>query len=224
MRTIANSANSYRSKLRILLILYFFSEEIKGEKENKSYIKQFKSEVRIQKIDFLIRYPDYLAAELLELIELEKVDRDTDEIKEVIISIFEENEPVIRREDMLRYFFGAYEDIDDIIAFLISVNFIDYTSKRSIDGRIFEKVYYLTDFGIDKIENEILLNLEKAKWYKKRCELIRKYFGNLSGTEFKIRQYEHSEYRNTPLNEYINGIQEEVSKKFFEIFGEELVQ
>jgi hypothetical protein len=224
MRTIANSANSYRSKLRILLILYFFSEEIKGEKENKSYIKQFKSEVRIQKIDFLIRYPDYLAAELLELIELEKVDRDTDEIKEVIISIFEENEPVIRREDMLRYFFGAYEDIDDIIAFLISVNFIDYTSKRSIDGRIFEKVYYLTDFGIDKIENEILLNLEKAKWYKKRCELIRKYFGNLSGTELKVRQYEHSEYRNTPLNEYINGIQEEVSKKFFKIFGEELVQ
>lgn len=68
---------------------------------------------------------------------------------------------------MLRYFFGAYEDIDDIIAFLMSVNFIDYTSKRSIDGRIFEKVYYLTDFGIDKIENEILVNLEKVKWYKK---------------------------------------------------------
>lgn len=124
---------------------------------------------------------------------------------------------------MLRYFFGAYEDIDDIIAFLMSVNFIDYTSKRSIDGRIFEKVYYLTDFGIDKIENEILVNLEKVKWYKKRCELIRKYFGNLSGTELKIRQYEHPEYKSTPLNEYIIGIQEEVKAKFFKIFGEELI-
>lgn len=97
MRTITDSANSYRSKLRILLILYFFSEEIKGEKEKKSHIKQFKSEVRIQKIDFLIRYPDYLAAELLELIELGKDDKDVDEIKNVIVSIFKENEPELRR-------------------------------------------------------------------------------------------------------------------------------
>lgn len=217
-------ANSYRSKLRILLILYYFSEDIKGGKEKQTHIKQFKSEVRIQKIDFLIRYPDYLAAELLELIETSKIDLDIEEIKATIISIFKYNEPEIRREDMLRFFFGAYEDIDDIIAFLISVNFIEYTSKRSIDGRIFEKVYYLTDFGVEKIEKDILINLENAFWYKQRCELIRKYFGNLSGTELKIRQYEHQEYRNTPLNQYINGIQEEVKEKFYKIFGEELIK
>ncbi|QOR65101.1 hypothetical protein IM538_14805 [Cytobacillus suaedae] len=218
--------NSYRSRLRILLILYYFSEEIEDVgKENISYRKKFKSEVRIQKIDFLIRYPDYLAAELLWLIESGEVNSEIqkNEIKSIIINIFRDNEPEIKREDMLRFFFGAYEDIDDIIAFLVSVGFIEYTSKRSSIGRIYEKVYYLTNLGCEKIENEILTNLEKASWYKKRCEIIKVYFGSLTGSELKVRQYEHKEYKSTPLNEYIIGIQFEVVEKFRDIFNEELV-
>jgi hypothetical protein len=213
----------YRDKLRILLILYFFSKKVENEEEvNAGYNRVFKSEVRIQKIDFLIRYPDYLSFELLSLLDDPSFSGSRDEIKETVRSIFNTQEPEIRRNDMLRYFFGAYEDIDDIIAFFVSIGFIVYRSSKSVDGRIFDKIYYLTNQAITKIENEILVTLEKAKWYKDRCELIKKYFGDLSGTELKVRQYEYEEYRTTPINEYIKGIQHKVKDMFLETFGEVL--
>lgn len=215
--------NSYRSRLRILLILYFFSEELDSDAEYRpEYEKVFKSEVKIQKIDFLVRYPDYLASELLYLIESNNPKANKDEIKDIIIDIFNNQEPELRRDEMLRFFFGAFEDIDDIIAFLVSKNFIKYESKRSSDGRIFDKLYYLSSFGVRKIEDEILTNLEKANWYKERCKIIHKYFGDLTGSELKFRQYQHEEYKNTPLNQYINGIDEEVKNKFLDVYGEEL--
>ncbi len=215
--------NSYRSRLRILLILYFFSEDIELDSDLRpEFIKVFKSEVKIQKIDFLIRYPDYLASELLFLLENSNSQTVKIEIKSLVRDIFRSKEPELRKEEMLRFFFGAYEDIDDIIAFLVSRNFIKYESKRSIDGRVFDKAYYLTSFGINKIENEILTSLDKANWYIERCKLIQNFFGDLSGSELKFRQYQHEEYKNTPLNRFINGIEEEVKNKFSEIYGEEL--
>ncbi|GIN07584.1 hypothetical protein J1TS1_17290 [Shouchella clausii] len=214
---------SYRDRLRILLVIYFFSQNInEDEKEKPYYQKEFKSEVRIQKIDFLIRYPDYLAYELLDLLQYPEFEENKEDVKANVKEIFGNNEPDIRREDMLRFFYGAYEDIDHIIAFLVSIGFIEYTSKRNLAGRVFEKVYYLTEYGVNKIEREILNGLEKAKWYESRCHLIKKYFGDLSGTELKVRQYEHEEYRTTALNQYIKGIQENVKRKYQGIFGEEI--
>ena len=215
--------NSYRDKLRILLILYFFSEKIiQDESTDKNLAKIFKSEVRIQKIDFLIRYPDYLAYELLDLLNKAEFAHLKQEVKEQVKRIFNSNEPEIRREEMLRYFFGAYEEIDHIIAFFISTGFVVYKSKKNMVGREFNKLYYLTNYGVNKIDTEILKKLDKAKWYEERCGLIKKYFGDLTGTELKVRQYEHEQYRNTPINKYIKGIQEEVKSKFHELFGEEL--
>ncbi|PLR99044.1 hypothetical protein [Bacillus sp. T33-2] len=201
--------NTYRDKLRILLILYFFSENISEYSEfHPEYVKVFKSEVKIQKIDFLIRYPDYLANELLNLIEEKEVGKE--KIKQHVKDIFSSEEPELRREDMLRYFFGAYEELDYIISFLVSFGFIKFESRRNISGRIFDKLYYLSQYGVDKIEKEILIDLEKANWYQQRMLLIKEYFGDLSGTELKIRQYEYEQYRTTPINQYIQGIQKEV--------------
>ncbi|MFS3927303.1 hypothetical protein ACL9SP_01425 [Priestia flexa] len=215
--------NSYRDKLRILLILYFFSEEItQNESQDADHAKIFKSEVRIQKIDFLIRYPDYLAYELLGLLNKPEFAHLKEDIKEQVKRIFKSNEPEIRREEMLRYFFGAYEEIDHIIAFFISTGFVVYKSKKNTLGREFDKLYYLTKYGVNKIDTEILRKLNKAEWYEERCQLIKKYFGDLTGTELKVRQYEHEQYRNTPINKYIKGIQKEVKSKFYEFFGEEL--
>ncbi|MFE8091041.1 hypothetical protein [Bacillus toyonensis] len=214
---------SYRDKLRILLILYFFSDEI-DEKEdmNPTYVRVFKSEVRIQKIDFLIRYPDYLSFELLNLLENDKVSYSKNDIKNHVKNIFNSNEPDFRRDEMHRYFFGAYEEIDHIILFLEAYGFIKYKSRKNVSGKIFDKIYYLTEFGVDKIEHGILKNSNKVNWYRDRCVLIKTYFGDLSGSELKVRQYEHKEYRTTPINEYIKGIQEGVKSKYFEIFKEEL--
>ena len=53
--------------------------------------------------------------------------------------------------------------------------------------------------------------------------MIHKYFGDLSGNELKVRQYQIQKYRDTPLNQYIESIEEETKDMYFEIYGENLV-
>ena len=207
----------YRDRLRILLILYFFSEDYRNE-DTPELVKVLYSEVKIQKIDFLIRYPDYFCYELIK----EQTSLNKDEIKDIIRDIFHSKEPEIRREEMLRYIYGAYEDIDNIISFWISTNFINYKCKVNTIGKYYDKAYYITKKGKDKIEKDILNNMEGSQWYIRRCQLIKKYFYDMSGTELKERQYKHPEYKNTNIGCYISEIGEKVRKIYFEEYGEVL--
>ncbi|OLS37739.1 hypothetical protein [Bacillus sp. MRMR6] len=208
----------YKDRIRIFLILYIFSEELSG-KDLLLYKRVFKSEVRIQKIDFLLRNPDYLSYELLLFAAEGKFDRN--EVKEIVKEIFDTKEPIIRRLEMERFFFGAYEDIDDVISFLKSIDFIDFKSKRSIDLKTIDKHYYITEFSHNKFENS-LKKLPSIQWYIKRCILIKQYFGDLNGNQLKVLQYQITEYRDASYKEYISDIQSDVKKLFSEMYGEEL--
>lgn len=209
---------AYKDRLRIFLILYFFSENYSSP-DNAAYKKIFKSEVRIQKIDFLIRNPDYLAYELL--VEAKKTPVKKDEIKSIVKGIFQKGEPQFRRLDMERFFFGAYEDIDDVIAFLKSIDFIGFSSKKSTDLKTIEKSYYITDFALNKVSTA-LASLPSLQWYVDRCELIKTYFGNLTGSQLKVAQYEINEYRNTSFKEFIGDISETVKSEYYVLYNETL--
>ncbi|MED4355055.1 hypothetical protein P9265_22555 [Schinkia azotoformans] len=208
----------YKDRIRIFLILYFFSEKFTDD-NFPNFKKVFKSEVKIQKIDFLLRNPDYFSYELLLFVKEGKFDKNG--IKLIIEEIFNTQEPSIRRLEMERFFFGAYEDIDDVVSFLKSVDFIDFTSRRSVNLKTIDKQYFITEYAIKKFEDS-LENLPSIQWYIKRCKLIKKYFGDLSGTQLKVLQYEVDEYRNTSYKEYISDIQHKVKKIFSEVYGEDL--
>ena len=138
----------YQSRIRILLILYFFSVPY----QSKKYVNRktlFETEVRIQKIDFLIRNPDYLAYEMLSLVKEGGID-DKKEVKHIVDNIFLDKEPLIRKNEMERFFFGAYEDLDDVIAFLKAFDFIEYESGKNVAGQIFGKKYYVTSNGCER--------------------------------------------------------------------------
>ncbi|NFD75941.1 hypothetical protein FC826_14685 [Clostridium botulinum] len=212
--------NEYRDRLRLLLILYFFSENYNNpEKPHRSKILE--SEVKIQKIDFLIRYPDYFSYELIDLCKNDsKVNPN--EIKLIVKDIFNSKESEIRCIEMTRYLFGAYEELDNIVSFLVAYGFLEFNDRRSVQNKHYKKKYFLTNYAIEKIQNEILINLPAAKWYIDRCSLIKKFFGDLSGTELKIHQYNHEEYRTTALGDYITNINEKVKSFYKEQFGEEL--
>jgi hypothetical protein len=206
----------YKDRFRILLILYYFSDDY-TDPENALYKKIFKSELRIQKIDFLIRNPDYLAYELLSIAK--KNDSKRPEIKRIVQEILKSKEPILRRLEMERFFFGAYEDIDDVIGFLKSVGFIDFTSKKATNLTVRDKKYFITTTALEKINNSIP-KLPALDWYLSRCELIKHYFGNLSGTELKVAQYQINEYRETTYKSYIGSIQNLVQEEFNEIYKE----
>ena len=210
----------YRSRLRILFILNFFSKPYSNADE-PNRVKVFETEVRIQKIDFLLRNPDYLAYEILSLIKEGHLKKD-DDVKTTIDNIFKNNEPVIRKQEMERFFFGAFEDLDDIIAFLKAYSFIEFESEKNVAGNVIGKRYFLTKFGEEKIIKGIS-DIPSLEWYKKRCLLILRFFGNMSGNELKIRQYQIKKYKDTPLNQYIEGIEDETKSMYQEVYGESLI-
>lgn len=210
---------AYKDRLRIFLILYVFSEPY-SDTELPNVRRIFQSEQRIQKIDFLLRNPDYLCHELLNKAESDQnIQAD---IKGVVKDIFRNKEPILKRLEMEKFFFGAYEDIDDVIAFLKSIDFIDFTSKKRADLKTtIEKKYFITQYAIDKFEN-VIDSLPSINWYVERCNLIKKYFGDLSGSQLRISQYQIEKYKNTSYNEYIGSINDIVSTEFYKLYSEAL--
>lgn len=213
-----NEIRMFKDRIRIFFIIYFFSESYCGS-DYSDCCRVLHTELKIQKIDFLLRNPDYLSYELLELCKDKEIDRL--EIKNVIKEIFNQKEPEIRRLEMEKFFFGAYEDIDQVIAFLVSVGFVVYVSGRDNQMRTIRKSYYVTKVANEKMQNNIK-NMEELNWYVKRCKLIQKYFGDYSGTDLKALQYEITEYKNTSYREYICSIEEQVRQKYYEEYGEKL--
>ncbi|MCB0522255.1 MAG: hypothetical protein H6577_23665 [Lewinellaceae bacterium] len=208
----------YKHRLRIFLIIYVFSDDYQDEKR-PAYKKLLQSEIKIQKIDFWLRNPDYFAYELLKLVK-ENPDKRT-EIKLIVKDIFNSKEPEIRREEMEKFRFGAYQDLDDVIAFLSSVDLVKFESKRAIDSKVRNKKYFLTELALKKL-NENINSLSFLQWYFDRCNLIKKYFGDKTGSQLKDIQYELDEYKTTSFNDYIAGISEFAKDEYQKIYHEKL--
>jgi hypothetical protein len=209
---------TYKDRIRILLLIYYFSDDY-YDPDNPHLKKILTSEVRIQKLDFLLRNPDYLAFELLNFAE--KGTHHKHEIKKIVRQIFDDKEPVLRRLDMEKFFFGAYEDIDDVIAFLKSIEFIEFSSSKNLHLKTTEKKYFITEKAITNLENK-LPKLPALNWYIERIALLKNYFGNMTGSELKAMQYKIEEYESASWGDYISDIQAKVESAFFNQFGENL--
>jgi len=213
-----NSLKKIRDRLRITLILYTFSEPVQIV-ENSEIERVFYTEIKIQALDFLLRYPDFLSCELMDLMtNNSRIDKS--EIRSIIKEIYKNEEPILRVDEMQKFFYGAYESIDDVILFLKSVQFINFESKRRSDLQTYDKTYYITKRCIQQVENN-LLNITSVKWYYDRCQLIKKYFNQFNGSDLKKRQYKYKEY-NVPYTTLIKNLNEQVRYDFYKHFNEEL--
>lgn len=214
---MTDTLRKFRDRFRIIIILYIFCERLAVGGDSYGI---FRTEIKIQALDFLLRYPDFLSFELMDLMDSDSsINRD--EIKATIESIYQNKEPEIRVEEMEKFFHGAYESIDDVIAFLVSVGFLKYESKKRVDGKEYEKNYFITKDCANKIENR-LKGIPGVKWYFDRCELIKKYFNRFSGTELKSRQYRYSEYSDISYKSHIQNINDRVKVAFNERFKKQL--
>ncbi len=211
------SLRKFRDRLRIIIILYTFCERLADGADTYGV---FHTEIKIQALDFLLRYPDFLSLELMDLMDHDT--SNTDEIKRTIEKIYQNQEPEIRVEEMEKFFHGAYESIDDAVAYLISVGFIQHDSKKRTDGKTYDKNYFITKQCADKIESH-LKSIPTVKWYFDRCELIKKYFNKFSGSELKTRQYRYTEYSEVSYKSHIQNINDRVKIAFNERFLEQLV-
>jgi hypothetical protein len=71
-------------------------------------------------IDFWIRYPDYLADQLLDLYDETKDPALLAEIQ----AIFDREEPDVRLIKVLRWRYGAFDRIEDALAILSARNLV----------------------------------------------------------------------------------------------------
>ncbi len=209
----------FRDRLRVIIILYTFCELM--EEGAESHYGVFRTEIKIQALNFLLRNPDFLSLELIDLMDNDQsIDRD--EIRTTIETIYQNKEPEFRVEEMEKFFYGAYESVDDSIAFLISVGFVQYDSKKNTEGNTYDRKYFITQTCAERIENH-LKSIPAVKWYFDRCELIKKYFNQFSGSQLKSRQYRYSEYRDISYKSHIQNINDKVKAAFNERFKRQLV-
>ena len=109
--------------VRILLIISAAATPITpptGDPALADAVSVLESQVRLQKLDFWVRNPDFLADELLN-----EYERGGDvAFLELAGDILDSDEPEVRRYPMMRFLFGAYEPLDDALAVLRSAHLV----------------------------------------------------------------------------------------------------
>ena len=216
-----------RHAVRILFILYFCHDDPPSGTTfqlpllvvNEDAVCTIKSELKVQKIDFWIRYPDHLAAALVEECKPGgTLLQRKNEVKKAIRNIFSGNEPEIHWVPMRRYLRGAYEPLDDVMSFLTS-RWLAYRRVNTKGRR--NTCYHLTQKGY-KVVTDMLKACPETGWYERRCKQIQSFFGGASGGEIKDIQYLQDIYKNTPYEDVIDRVEAEVRSNFKSVFGEPL--
>ncbi|SDH71541.1 hypothetical protein [Pseudonocardia oroxyli] len=159
-----------------------------------------RSTVRLQKLDFWLRNPDYLADELLNDYEVSLEQP----LLDIAASILDSEEPEVRRYPMLRHKFGAWENIDNALAVLRGAG-LAARKRRGTVERVRQSDYYLLEKGRE-VAREIVAAEPVFGYYVSRVRLVVQLADGLGGTQLKRRQYLQREYAETPLREHISSV------------------
>ncbi|WP_131738840.1 hypothetical protein [Actinomadura roseirufa] len=169
-------------------------------------VAALRSQGRLQKLDFWLRNPDYLADELLT--DYEKDPDKQPALLDLAATILDSDEPEIFSIPMLRFLFGAYEALDRTLALLVAPRLIVVAHRRSADGRrVLLEEYYLTQKGRD-LAAQAREMFPMLVWYSERAALVRALADGTGSSVVALRnrQYLQRDYAETPLNETIPGI------------------
>jgi len=171
-----------------------------------------KAEKRLQALDFWIRCPDYLAAELLQMHLKWPEEGYLDEA----FKVMQGDEPDIRRMQMVRFLFGAWEQIDDSMSQLLSLGLADIKRTIKPDGKISRTDFFLLGPG-RKLANELAAHSPHLAWYRDRAALVARVAGGGSGDELKERQYAQAEYQGARWGHVIGPIKQRVLERLKEL-------
>lgn len=200
----------HRDALRILFILR--AGGIPVEPSNAEHALVFKGEARLQAFDFWVRNPDYLAVELLDLFS----ETNDKSYYQAAQEILDDEEPDLRRVPMIRYFFGAYEPLDDALSLLRSRDLIRITGNKGVNNKVLETDFVLTKSGYDTCSTAVLQE-PILRWYLDRAELVAKVAGSMGGTALKQKQYQRKSYAETRLGGIIPAITEDVRVRLIQL-------
>jgi hypothetical protein len=201
------TASRTQDAIRLLMLLNAAAEpfETGGHVDDDTAVTSavgvVRSQVRLQKLDFWVRNPDYLANELLN--DYENGDGDPT-LLGLADEILSSEEPELRTYPMLRWLFGAYEPLDDALAILASAGLIIRRIRGTLE-HVNRHDYYLLQAGRE-LADSAAAEYEPLSWYAARSYLVVQLTRGQGATQLKDRQYLVDEYVNTPHGQTIPSI------------------
>lgn len=193
----------YRDAVRILFLLVEGSVDNRDPSTGSAYPRRFEGETRLQALDFWVRYPDYLADELVAQYE----ETGDTGLLDVARAIFDDNEPSERSIPMLRRYFGAYEPLDTVLTMLGTAGL---TKAITIEHPTATPQHFLLSQAAFDLRSRILSEYPVFEWYAARAELVLRISGGMGGGPLKKRQHERKEYHDARVDDLIPTIAEAV--------------
>jgi hypothetical protein len=200
-----------RDAVRILFILDQ-AGAVPGAGAPTGTVSVIKAEKRLQALDFWVRSPDYLAAELMQLHDKYPEEGFLDEAYKVMKG----DEPDIRRMQMMRFLFGAWEQIDDSMSQLVSLGLATIKRNVKTDGKVSRTDFFLLESGRARA-SELAAYSSHLAWYRDRAALVARVAGTGSGDDLKARQYAQAEYQGARWGQVIGPIKDRVLKRLEEL-------
>ncbi|MFD7973677.1 hypothetical protein [Streptomyces clavifer] len=201
----ADEGDRFSDAIRILLLVAAVAAPLDDTDQATApvgAVAVLKAESRLQKLDFWLRNPDYLADELLN---------DYERSHEVVLldiagDILDSDEPEVCAIPMVRYLFGAFEALDRALSVLVAPRLLIITQQRR-NQRVLQDNYFLTEKG-RQLAQQATHQFPELAWYTQRALLVQalaEATGH-SALALRRRQYLQRDYAETPLNEIIPSI------------------
>lgn len=168
-------------------------------------VKAVRSELRLQAMDFWMRNPDYLADELITQFEVGDLEHS---YVETARGLLDDPEPDLHWYPMPRWFYGAYEAIDDAVALLETYGLAIFRRTGVPGAKSQGNQLFLTGKGAEAVAE--LGKDEVLSWYLRQADLVALVAKDTVGSKLKDRQYEQSTYAGTELGLIIAPIADQV--------------
>jgi hypothetical protein len=175
-----------------------------GGNDPAGTVQVIRSEKRLQALDFWLRNPDYLADEIVTAVETGALVGSYLQVAEGLLT---EPEPALRHFPTPKWFYGAYEAVDDAFALLQSYG-LARVKRRGAPPKRLQNQFFLTEDGARAADDMASTNV--LDWYAKQANLVHLVAGSDSGTRLKERQYAQETYAKTRWGNSISAIAEQV--------------
>ncbi|MEO3839748.1 MULTISPECIES: hypothetical protein [unclassified Streptomyces] len=203
---VEDEGDRFSDAVRLLLLIAATADpldEVAMRAAPANAVAVLHAESRLQKLDFWLRNPDYLADELLN--DYERQPEPV--LLDLAGRILDSEEPEIYAIPMVRYLFGAFEHLDRALSVLVAPRLLVVSSQRGASGQVIKDSYYLTQKGQDVAE-QATAQFSELAWYTERALLVRALAEATGHTALALRkrQYLQRDYAQTPLGAIIPSI------------------
>jgi hypothetical protein len=203
--------HAFRDALRLLFILVKAGNDLTSPHDG--WDRVCIGEKRVLAIDFWLRYPDYLADELLDLYE---ATGDVTAL-EAAEQIFENDEPDVRIVKMIKWRRGAFDDLQTSLSILRYRGLARSMKRKLPHGFQYE---FITGPAARDFIAEALRAQPALAWYDTQTDLALRIAEGKSGTALKGIHYTDEVYAGTPYGAPIPSIRDRVLDRLRSITGE----